>query len=72
MPILHPSKYSWYSFLLRGWIDPRAIVRPEGFYQWEIPIKQSEIEPAIFPACGVMTQPTTPPRAHSFSGEVGR
>ena len=27
---LPPRKYSWYSFLLRGWVDPRAIVRPEG------------------------------------------
>ena len=25
-----PRRYSWYPFLLRGCIDPRAIVRPEG------------------------------------------
>jgi hypothetical protein len=33
-----PVKYSWYSFLLRVWVDPRAIVRPEGIgqqkFQW--------------------------------------
>jgi hypothetical protein len=32
-PPLPPRKYSWYSFLLRGSVDPRAIVRPEGLCQ---------------------------------------
>jgi hypothetical protein len=39
-PPLSPRRYSWYSFLLRGWVDPRAIVRREGLSQW--------IEPATF------------------------
>ena len=29
-PPLPARKYSWHSFLLTGWVDPRAIVRPEG------------------------------------------
>jgi hypothetical protein len=29
-PPLRPRGYPWYSFLLRGWVDPRDIVRPEG------------------------------------------
>jgi hypothetical protein len=32
----------------RGWVEPSAIVRPEGLSQWKIPVTASRIETAAF------------------------
>jgi hypothetical protein len=33
---------------VRGWVDPRPIVRPEGLGQWKFPMTPLEIETATF------------------------
>ena len=33
---------------VRGWVDPRAIVWPEGLYQWKIPVMSPGIKPTTF------------------------
>jgi hypothetical protein len=47
-PPLPPQEIFVVLSSVRGWVDSKAIVRPEILCQWKNPMTPSEIEPATF------------------------
>jgi hypothetical protein len=58
---LYPQETFLVLIYVRGWVDPRAIVRPEGLCQWKKSNDTIGNRTRHLPACSAVPQRTAPP-----------
>jgi hypothetical protein len=60
---LYPQETFLVLISVRGWVNPRTIVQPDGLCQWKKSSDTIGNQTCVLPACSAVPQPTAPPRA---------